>query len=180
MDHLLDKEVEKYTKLRNIFKPQISSHHLSSAKIAFETLRMKSGDTILDAGAGMGYQTEWFKSHGLITYSTDIVPMFKDCIKIPIWDMHFIDKTDWVFCVDVLEHIPTEMIDKSISELKRIATKGMYLDICCREDNNGKLINEKLHLTVKPPEWWLDKLNIPNARHVYKNDQLIVCSSTYK
>lgn len=177
MDRHLSSEVAKYKKLREVWAPPQSRAHTVSAEVAFKALNMCPGDTVLDAGAGMGYQTQWFQNNGLTVYSTDIVPMFEQCIAAPLWDMSEISKTDWVFCADVLEHIPPDLVDKSLSELKRIATKGIYLDICCREDNKGSLIGEKLHLTVQPPEWWLRKINLPTAKTVFKDDQLIVCST---
>ena len=38
------------------------------------------------------------------------------------------------------------------------AAHHVFFQIDCGDDNCGRLIDEPLHLTVKPPQWWINKL----------------------
>jgi hypothetical protein len=66
---------------------------------------------------------------------------------------------DIAFCCDVLEHIPPQYIDEALDNIQKTYKYG-YLKVHLKEDNFGKkgAINEELHLTVRPYEWWLQKM----------------------
>lgn len=74
---------------------------------------------------------------------------------------------DLVICVDVLEHIPENHIKNTLHIIFFLAKKFVFLTIACYPAKailpNGK----NAHYTVKPPEWWIEKL-----KH-YKNYQVI-------
>ena len=57
---------------------------------------------------------------------------------------------DYCISFDVLEHLPEETIDATLQEMGRIG-RNIILAVSC---TGGK----PLHLTVKSPGWWLDKL----------------------
>lgn len=59
------------------------------------------------------------------------------------------------FCVDVLEHLPTEMISLSVYQMVRF-TQSVYLEVSTEPDAFGTLVGEPLHKTVKPFVWWRD------------------------
>ena len=74
---------------------------------------------------------------------------------------------DLVICVDVLEHIPENSLSAVLYDIFLYARKFVFLTIACYPAKailpNGK----NAHYTVKPPEWWIEKL-----KH-YKNYQVI-------
>ena len=64
---------------------------------------------------------------------------------------------DFAFCTDVMEHIPPEDVDRVLTHIL-MAARRVYLNISTVDDVCGELIGEPLHLTVKDPFWWHEKL----------------------
>jgi len=67
------------------------------------------------------------------------------------------DRADWGLCCDVMEHIPTELVDRVLINIRYLTSK-CYFAISTVKDGYGKHIGETLHMTVKPYEWWDAKL----------------------
>ena len=66
---------------------------------------------------------------------------------------------DAVFCADVLEHIPPERVDDTLRNLRRAASKIAFLGIALFPDGFGPaVIGKPLHLTVRPAEWWIERV----------------------
>ena len=65
---------------------------------------------------------------------------------------------DYVYCCDVLEHLPTPFTMLAVDQLLRIAKKGVFLSIFFIQDGYGRWIGRNLHLTVQPFVWWRDAL----------------------
>lgn len=65
---------------------------------------------------------------------------------------------DWIYCTDVLEHIPPEHIDATLDNMARITGLGGFLQIAMFEDGFGKYIGDTLHLTIQTEEWWMEKI----------------------
>jgi SAM-dependent methyltransferase len=61
---------------------------------------------------------------------------------------------DYGFCVDVLEHLPTEMTSLTIHQMT-CATKTLYLEVSTVPDVLGVMVGQTLHKTVQPFGWWL-------------------------
>jgi len=129
--------------------------------------------SILDAGCGSGQAMEWliknhpeFRVHGFDIAANCLNPFFKGrekeflttgCLWAP-GDMP--QGYDAVYCTDVLEHIPTEHIDAVLNNLRAAAGKAAFLGIALFEDGFGpRLVGAHLHLTVKPVEWWLERVS---------------------
>lgn len=81
------------------------------------------------------------------------------------------------YCTDVMEHIPPDKVDAVINNIL-MAAQHVFFSIATEEDRCGKLIDEKLHLTVQPYSWWLSKFQergcvvhwsqeVPGAGHFY-------------
>jgi hypothetical protein len=135
--------------------------------------RSKGVSSILDAGCGSGQVMEWlvrnhsneFRVHGFDIAANCLNPFFTGreneflslgCLWVP-GDMP--QGYDAVFCTDVLEHIPSEHIDAVLGNLCAAAGKAAFLGIALFEDGFGPaIIGSHLHLTVKPIEWWLERV----------------------
>lgn len=65
---------------------------------------------------------------------------------------------DYVFCVDVLEHIPPEYTMLTIARLLAVADRSLFLAISLRPDEYGAWVGTHLHATVQPFTWWRDRL----------------------
>lgn len=126
------------------------------------------GDTLLDAGCGPGRAGLALRLAGfqvtllditeksVDSESRGILPFIQGCL----WDVKadLILPFNWVYCCDVLEHIPPEHVDAVLDNLAKLSVNGAFLQIALWEDGWGNKIGETLHLTVRPAEWWLDKI----------------------
>lgn len=110
--------------------------------------------------AGMGYTVHMLDIAGncldsvakKATHSVDVPLYFH---RAPLWDAAgFMPFADWGYCCDVLEHLPTDQV---VASLRAIAflTPRAYMTISHVEDVFGDRIGERLHLTIKPLEWWM-------------------------
>jgi hypothetical protein len=78
------------------------------------------------------------------------------------------------FCTDVLEHIPTEDVDKVLDNCLA-ACKHVFFQISTVDDVMGGMIGHPLHLTVKPYEWWLKKFTERNCIIHWSQEDKISC-----
>ena len=122
------------------------------------------GDDLLDCGSGTGRAAQKLADAGLDVTMLDITPAATDPdIKLPfvegcLWDMR-LSSFDWIYCCDVLEHIPPEHVDEVLDNLACMTGYGAFMQIALFNDGFGHMIGETLHLTVKPASWWMDKIN---------------------
>ena len=65
---------------------------------------------------------------------------------------------DWVYCCDVLEHIPTPFTMLVVTRLLEIARKGVFLSIAHVPDEMGVWVGQSLHATVQSFTEWRDQL----------------------
>ena len=56
-------------------------------------------------------------------------------------------------CCDVLEHIPTADVETVIQNIMASA-ENCFFQISTTPDICGDLIGTRLHLTIRPHEWW--------------------------
>jgi len=62
-----------------------------------------------------------------------------------------------VFCLDVLEHIAEEYVEDVLKNMLRVSEEFIF-SICLRKAKSKDKDGNQVHLTVKPTEWWIDKL----------------------
>lgn len=114
--------------------------------------------TILDYGSGKGKQYTDFLVHkrwgGVLPRCFDVgVEKFS---KRPE------GLFDGVICTDVMEHIDQDDVDEILADIYSfVRPHGFaFFNIACRPSNNDKKRlsdGRDVHLTVKPPHWWLHK-----------------------
>lgn len=63
-------------------------------------------------------------------------------------------RVDWVYCTDVMEHIPEAMTMLVIRELLATAKAGLFLSISLVPDQFGAMVGRPLHQTVREFSWW--------------------------
>jgi len=176
-DELALAERRKYTRMWERPEYHRYSPGKNHAPRAIEALGMKAGETLYDLGCGNGAAIPIFVDHGLLVRGVDIAMSpalaaypLKTAAHLPkerhpvmtvacLWAIPADWPTrDYVFCADVLEHIPPERVDAVLMNIDRLTYRAAYLNIHCSPDGCGALIGETLHLTVERPEWWLAKL----------------------
>jgi len=130
-------------------------------------------DTLIDLGCGSGRASMELREAGLKVKLLDItrtsldpdvnfkvgvigIPFIECCLWLPDVAEH--GRFDWVYCCDVLEHIPPEHVDAVLDNIHALTTKGAFLQIALWPENFGNYIGEELHLTVESDDWWLEKI----------------------
>lgn len=68
------------------------------------------------------------------------------------------EPADLVTCTDVMEHVEPEHIDAVLGDIASLARKGAFFVISCERGGRKLPDGRFAHLVVKPPEWWLRKL----------------------
>lgn len=177
MDNIEKQEQKKYEKAwKNGAEGQSRT-----AWYVFNYLKTKLNKEwkILDLGCGNGMIVELLRQEGFNNvFGVDItleglkqyrpmikfnqpVPSFvtniKNYYQFPLWNLPFQDKEfDFTFSSDVLEHIPSELINQTISEISRITRIETFHCISTFYDKRKGF---NFHLTIMPIDWWQQKFN---------------------
>jgi hypothetical protein len=182
----INPEVAKYEKVWNSeaykgghsWGEQFVSIFLSQA-------RPRPGDTVIDFGCGAGGTALLLGVLGKVkTVLVDFVDtgLDEDVRKAleTQSDMISFVKHDleqaipvgakFGYCVDVLEHIPENKVDIVLNNILKSA-QNVFFSIDLRDDLIGEHLGEKLHLTVKPYSWWLEKFRDRNVK-IYWSQKL--------
>lgn len=132
--------------------------------------------SVLDAGCGSGKGALALKAQGFDVVMCDLTPdgLVEEAKALPfvsacLWDdlqrrlirrsWERVDmKFDYVYCCDVLEHIPTPFTMLVISRLLEVARHGVFLSISTVPDHFGAFVGEALHQTVQPFVAWRDQI----------------------
>ena len=138
--------------------------------------------TVLDAGCGSGKGALALKALGYTVTLCDLTdaglvdearefPFFEAALwrdlrphlkarwpNVDPFKMHEWTRFDWVYCTDVLEHLPTAMVGLVVSRLLEVARYGVFISVSLELDINGVWIGKLLHQTVQPFTWWRDLL----------------------
>jgi SAM-dependent methyltransferase len=136
-------------------------HHVNAFLFAS---RRSPGDTLVDLGCGTGRAGKQLSKY-LNVFLFDLIHQAVE-VDLPfiegnIWDLSALPEFDWIFCTDVLEHIPPERVDVTLAGMQRITRKGGLLTVSHINSNMadfGLERDEPLHLTVQPAGWWTEKI----------------------
>ena len=127
----------------------------------------RSGATVLDAGTGSGKGALALRAAGFAVTLCDLTPagLVDGAHDLPfvqasLWDdlARVVGPHDWVYCTDVLEHVPPAFSALVLRRLIDTARRGVFLSISLVPDQFGALLGQPLHLTVQPFTWWRDLL----------------------
>lgn len=125
--------------------------------------------TVLDAGCGGGRGGLALSALGYDVTLCDLTPagLTTEAQSLPffetaLWD-DLVPKSgftffEWVYCCDVLEHLPTEYVGLALHRLLQVSRRGVFLSISLGSDNLGVWVGQPLHQTVRVFEWWRDLL----------------------
>jgi hypothetical protein len=96
-----------------------------------------------------------------------------------LWsDLSHLGSFDWVYCTDVLEHIPPQFTMLAIDQMLKVAKQGLFLTVSLVPDSFGVWAGKSLHQTVQPFTWWKDSLaevgTVVEARDLISNAVFVV------
>lgn len=138
--------------------------------------------SVLDAGCGSGKGALALRSKGFVDVRLcDLTAdgLVDDARSLPFTEAclwHHLSsqlgylaggKVDYVYCCDVLEHIPTAFTMLVVSRLLEVARRGVFLSIALVPDVFGAWVGTPLHQTVESFVWWRD--------HVKELGHLVEC-----
>lgn len=177
---ILDKEIKKYDYL---FKnnPIYNANKVHPRYDAAEVFLKRCGKvkTVGDMGSGRGIFFDRLTAKGYTTFAMEPSMVMVNERQSPYFIRGTCDDTpyaneqfDVVFCLDVFEHIPSSLIPKSLTELKRITKKYLILSAASHADVVEKM---KLHISVKTYPAW-DKLISKEFKII---DSTMIHSKTY-
>lgn len=134
----------------------------------------KARQTVLDAGCGSGKGALALKAAGFDVRMCDLtdaglvdeakaLPFKPACLWSPLKPQlgyqSLGNAVDWVYCCDVMEHIPQAFTMLVVSRLLEVAKRGVFLSISLQQDQFGAWIGQSLHQTVKDFVWWKEQLS---------------------
>lgn len=149
-------------------------HYSAGQKYAdniISQLNIKEGDHVLDIGCGTGKLAKELISAGAFVHGIDIA---ENCLdkdleersnfyfsRETIWQMGArVDKSDYVVCTNVLEHVPQNLIHASLFQINsRMKTGGFFSCSVELDDLGPKHLGINLHKTVMSGRWWADQFN---------------------
>ena len=122
------------------------------------------GARVLDAGCGHGKVAVSLSEAGYLVTCCDLtdaglVPAARALTFIPASLWRGVSGTwDWGWCIDVLEHLPTQFTMLAVARLLEVCRDGVFLVISLMPDEMGVWVGRPLHLTTQPYGWWKDSL----------------------
>jgi len=131
----------------------------------------KPRGSVLDLGCGTGRAGMALALAGLDVTLIDFAP---NCLDGEARALRFLEadltqslpvEADWGYCCDVMEHIPESLVDDVLAHISRAVRKGAFFSIAFHPDAFGHYIGRRLHVTVRPQEWWMERLE-GHFRHV--------------
>ena len=156
-------EPAKYRRMWKLPQYRVNSPAEQKAEQIAAILSRHEAKTVVDFGTGTGRGAARLQDKGFAVTAIDFAAnCLDDDVDIPLiisnlWKLPAGIKGDAGTCIDVMEHIPMEKVDAVLSNISK-AVGVCVFNISFRPDQLGALIGEKLHMTVRPPQWWLEKL----------------------
>lgn len=168
MGAILTDEKKTYQEVYDLLSPTYGSEeddspgHLFCQQ--FLDLAGPERGTVFDAGCGGGRGALALKEAGFEVVLGDLLdvridearslPFYEVCLWRSLRPQIKRGQVDWVYCSDVLEHLPTQFVGLAVEQMLRIANRGVFLSVMMKEDRLGILVGKPLHQTVRPYRWW--------------------------
>jgi SAM-dependent methyltransferase len=125
--------------------------------------------TVFDAGCGSGAASLALAERGFSVLAGDITSAGIDFAafaaadiqftELCLWEPFEIPRVNYVYCCDVMEHVPPEYSMLVVDRLLDTATTGAFFSISLVPDRFGVFVGKALHQHVQSFEWWRDHLN---------------------
>jgi uncharacterized Rossmann fold enzyme len=150
-------EQEKYQLMWNIDAYREVSPGEYIAEMYLKLFKPKG--LIIDYGCGTGRAGVKFSEAGHDVLLIDFTDNCRDDeahqLAFMQWDLtnEMTQSSEHGFCTDVMEHIPTKDVKKVINNIMN-SSKKVFFQISTVNDSMGVVIDQPLHLTVKPHSWW--------------------------
>mgnify|MGYP002518352225 CR=1 FL=1 len=140
------KYLEQY-KLLYQLKPKYGASSVKFFDILYSILKNEDVIYVLDYGCGKSPLLDMLKD------KLNHLNVFKYDPVFPEYDILPKQKIDFVICTDVLQHVPLEELDETLSEIALISNRCFFHIKCT--DHPTKFPNgEPTNITVREKQWW--------------------------
>lgn len=176
-DPLMVTEYVKYKKMWEDPDYHVHSPGLRKIQHFYRTFNPPGNAKVIDLGSGSGQAAKHLREEGsLKVLMVDLVenalnedvkaamlPGFLDFMQACLWadDMDVAaDEFDYLYCTDVMEHIPEEKVPAVLVNAFNCLKPGGggVFNISTVGDGYGQRIGEILHVTIREPQYWLTAL----------------------
>jgi len=119
---------------------------------------------VIDFGCGTGRGAKRIRDAGYDVLLVDFAGNCRDpeALLLPFrkhdLTQPLAEQGDVGYCIDVMEHIPTADVPCVFFTIFNSVPR-CFFQISLVDDVCGELIGHKLHLTVKPAAWWIERLS---------------------
>jgi hypothetical protein len=121
--------------------------------------------SVCDYGCGEGWSVQFFNDQEGVTawgveHASNAIKaagilVYEDCL----WHMPEEPKSDFAFCCDVMEHIPSMKVAEVLRRIAARTNHMAFFRIAFVDDCFGpQILKKPLHLTVRDHNWWIDAL----------------------
>jgi len=151
-----DRERQKYEKLA-AQRPEYGGW-LLGALVLTRIVTLWKAKMVVDFGCSRNRFIRTLRERGVAGMGVDFAFPEAD-IKAP---MHATGLeggcADVVTSFDALEHLLPEEVDEVLAEMHRVAAKGARFVFSISYQKSHPRWEEELHMTVRPEQWWLDRI----------------------
>lgn len=152
-------EQRKYRKMWATPDYRRNSPGLNLAPRALGLLGVYGGDSVRDYGCGVPHAVDYFRRMGLEASGVDLVALREDVVEACLWDLPSdMGPTKWAYCADVLEHLPESRVPAVLAGIRARTVSGAAFSVASTPCKCGRRFGEVLHLTVRPVEWWGERM----------------------
>jgi methyltransferase family protein len=130
--------------------------------MAFDSMGCKPGQTLIDWGCGNGPPAAKLAAKGLRVIGLDIADNCLDAdvhiplVVAPMWSPPDDLRADYAFSTDALEHVPEDMIGRTLDVIRERTSIAAFFQIYTMVDVSGDNMDPpvRLHLTIRDGDWW--------------------------
>ncbi len=157
LDARREQERAKYVALAA--KPGSTYGSTNHGKLAIPIIQKFKPRFVVDFGCGRNDLVRDLRRLGIDGLGVDFAfpdadlvrPMHKTALHAGVADV--------VTSFDALEHLLPEDVDAVLAEMRRVAKpRGRYVFSICTRPSKTTVAGEGLHPTVRPLDWWLDRI----------------------
>lgn len=158
-DPLLEREKAKYDRIWRLDEYAERSPGYRMLKPALQWLGPPPGASFIDLGSGSGQAAQALHELGYNVEGFDLCEhanrVFTGKIHIgTLWDMPYMGRYDYGYCVDVMEHIPPEKVGSVLRNIRSRVRHSCFFQIARFEDHFGDEEHGQLHICLRDPDWW--------------------------
>ena len=142
--------------------------------------RMVPTSSVLDYGTGKGFLVDQLRAELPSKFKVDGYDP-----SVEKWSKPPASSYDIVTCLDVLEHIDLQFIDRTILQLKKLANHFCYVTIDLQPAVKRLKDGRNAHVMLAPSEWWITRfaqhfssITCFPIKHRNLTDQKIVITCT--